>query len=108
MRVPHICHENRHCHECGAELADSVYVCPQCGCPVVPATPIAASSIPPVSITQTASPIEVEEQELSLPPRSRALYWFIGGIVLVLLVSFGIFYYTTDYLRIRPTHWNLS
>ena len=91
--------KNRHCHECGAELADSVYVCPQCGCPVVPATPIAASSIPPVSITQTASPIEVEEQELSLPPRSRALYWFIGGIVLVLLVSFGIFYYTTDYFK---------
>lgn len=60
---------------------------------------IAASSIPPVSITQTASPIEVEEQELSLPPRSRALYWFIGGIVLVLLVSFGIFYYTTDYFK---------
>lgn len=88
--------KNRHCHECGAEFPYGVHVCPQCGCPVSPAT---VSPIPPVFITQTTSPVGGEEQELSLPPGSRALYWFIAGVVLVLLVSFGIFYYTTDYFK---------
>ena len=92
--------KNRHCHECGAELPYGVHVCPQCGCPVSSA---AVSPIPPVSITQTASPVGGEEQELSLPPSSRALYWFIAGVVLVLLVSFGIFYYTTDYFEEKNT-----
>lgn len=95
--------KNRHCHECGAELPDTVHVCPQCGCPVEPIVSVAASPIPPVSITQTASPMEVEKQELSLPPRTKALYWFIGGIVLVLLVSFGIFYYTADHFKDKAT-----
>ena len=80
----------RHCHECGAEMTDSVHVCPQCGCPVTPVAPLPISPLPPVSITQTASPMEIEEQELSLPPRSKALYWFIGGIVAIMLVGFGL------------------
>lgn len=89
----------RHCHECGAEMTDSVHVCPQCGCPVTPAAPLPISPLPPVSITQTASPMEIEEQELSLPPRSKALYWFIGGIVAIMLVGFGLFHSATDFFK---------
>lgn len=43
--------------------------------------------------------MEVEEQELSLPPKSKALYWFIGGIVAILLISFGVFYSATDFFK---------
>lgn len=92
----------RHCHECGAELAASAHVCPQCGCPVV--SPVAASPVPPVSITQTAAPMGMEEeQELSLPKRNRAFYWLVGGILLFLLVGFGVLYYTTDVFKSTTT-----
>lgn len=91
--------KKQHCHECGAELTDSVGVCPKCGCPLTPTAPAYFSPIPPVSITQTASPMEYEEQELSLPPRSKALYWYIGGLIAVLLIGFGVFYYATDSLK---------
>lgn len=87
----------RHCHECGAELGASAHICPQCGCPVAPQT--VALPIPPVSITQTASPMGPEEPEISLPPRNKAFYWLIGGILLFLLVGFGVLYYTTDLFR---------
>lgn len=89
----------RHCHECGTEMTDALNVCPQCGCPGSQDTPLLVSHIPLVSITQTAYPMEVEEQELSLPQKSKALYWFIGGIVAILLVSFGVFYSATDFFK---------
>lgn len=86
------------CMECGTELDDSVHVCPQCGCPV--SSPVAVPPIPAVSITQTtASPTEVEDTEQSLPPRSKALYWYIGGVLLLAVVGFGVAYYTTDFFK---------
>lgn len=89
----------RHCRECGAELKDSVHVCPHCGCPVSPAMPLPVAIFPPVTINQTAIPMEVDEQELSLPQRSKALYWYIGGIAAIMLVGFGLFYSATDFFK---------
>lgn len=88
--------KQRHCNECGAELPSSASVCPQCGCPVESVAPV--SPIPPVSITQTAAPMEVEEPELSLPPRNKAFYWVVCGVLLLLLVGAGVLYYTTEHL----------
>lgn len=89
----------RHCRECGVELTDSVHVCPQCGCPVSPAMPLPVAIFPPVTINQKAIPMEVDEQELSLPQRSKALYWYIGGIAAIMLVGFGLFYSATDFFK---------
>lgn len=87
------------CKECGTEIPAGSTSCPVCGCPVSPATPLPVAIFPPLSITQTAIPMEVDEQELSLPPRSKALYWYIGGIVAILLIGFGVFYSATDFFK---------
>lgn len=90
------------CSECGIELNESAHVCPQCGCPVE--APGTTTTFPSVSITQTASPLENEELELSLPPQNKALYWFIGGMLLVSLIGFGVVYYATDWLKETTTN----